>query len=80
MELKTEISGIYKDDTGALLNRNNNGLTAYKKQKALHSTVATTMREISIIKSEIKVLKNDVVEIKKLLSTIEKSSTPFVNN
>jgi hypothetical protein len=71
MELKTEISGIYKDDTGALLNRNNSGLTAYKKQKALYSTINDTVKEISIIKSEIQVLKKEVVEIKKLLSTIE---------
>lgn len=34
MEIRTEIPGLYKDETtGAIINKNNDGLSQYKRRK-----------------------------------------------
>lgn len=60
MHQKTEIPHIYRDESGALINKNNEALLAYKlkKQQTL---------KISMIENQIKNLNEDVMDIKKLL-------------
>ena len=65
MERKTEISGIYKVTEGVLINKDNEGLQAYKMRK---------QKDIKINKMEddISSLKNDMQEIKSLLRGLVK--------
>lgn len=57
---KTEVNGIYKAKNGILINKDNDGLAAYKKQKA-------AARKMSEIETELKSIKDDVTEIKEML-------------
>lgn len=65
MERKTEIPGIYKVTDGILINKDNDGLQAYKMRK---------QKDIKINKMEddISSLKNDLQEIKSLLRGLVK--------
>jgi hypothetical protein len=65
VERKTEIPGIYKVTEGVLINKDNEGLQAYKMRK---------QKDIKINKMEddISSLKNDMQEIKSLLRGLVK--------
>lgn len=59
--IKTEVQGIYRDTrNGALLNRDNEALTAYKKQKAKRLQLEQTVDR----------LENEMAEMKNVLSQI----------
>lgn len=62
--IKTEVEGIFRDtSTGALLNRDNGALNAYKKQKAKRLE----------LEKKVDKLENDISDIKgMLLQLIEK--------
>jgi hypothetical protein len=60
MVQKTEFPHIYRDDSGALINKNNEALLAYKLKKQ------QTMK-ISTIENQIKTLNEDMMDIKNLL-------------
>lgn len=62
---KTEVAGIYKVSEGVLINKDNNALAAYKKQKK-------RANEIEQMKENISELKNDITEIKELLKGLAK--------
>lgn len=64
-ELKTDIPGIYKSSEGFLINKDNNGLNAYKARKARE-------RELSEMKKEVSELKDDITEIKEMLKKVLK--------
>lgn len=60
-QIKTEIEGIVRDTTnGALLNRDNDGLTAYKKIKQKNAELEETKRKVNT-------LENDVADIKSMM-------------
>lgn len=64
MEEKTEKEGIVRDVTnGALLNRNNNALFAYKKKRQMNE-------DFMNFKHKINQIDNEIADIKKLLKTI----------
>ena len=65
MEQKTEIPGIYKVREGILINKDNDALTAYKKQKQKSMAV-------DYMQNDIAELKNDIQEIKDLLKGLIK--------
>lgn len=65
MEQKTELPGFYKVDEGLIINKDNESLTAYKKNKLKEYKVNKLQAEISS-------LKNDVSEIKEMLKRIVK--------
>ena len=55
---KTEVQGIYKERDGILINKDNEGLAAYKKQKLqanrlnkLEDALESTQKDLSEIKS-----------------------------
>lgn len=62
---KTEAYGFFKTDTGYLINKDADGLAAYKKQKA-------QLRKIQDIETDIHGLKEDMQEIKQLLRGLAK--------
>jgi hypothetical protein len=66
MEHKTDVPGIYKDTrTGALINKDNTALKAYKMRKQKEM-------KLGQIEQEISGLKNDMQEIKELLRGLVK--------
>ena len=61
MQVKTEVEGIYRDlSTGALINKDQSALEAYKKIKKKNS-------EIEEMKAKVNSLESDISEIKTLL-------------
>jgi hypothetical protein len=65
MDIKTNIPGLYRSEQGYLINKDNDGLAAYKKQKA-------AARKMAEIETELKSIKNDVTEIKQLIRELVK--------
>ncbi len=65
MYLRVEGTKLVRDTrTGAIINRDKNGLDEYlNKRRALESQ----KEEINNVKSEVKVLREDITEIKSLL-------------
>lgn len=64
VEVKTEIEGIYRDvNNGALLNKDNNALNAYKKMKQKNN-------EIEQMKSKVNSLDEEIKDVKVLLTKI----------
>jgi hypothetical protein len=59
-DVKTEAYGFYKTDQGYLINKDDEGLAAYKKQKSLQ-------KKIKLIETELGSIKDDMSEIKILL-------------
>lgn len=52
MQTKTEIPGLYKDDaTGALINKDNNALTAYKKRKEMDRRIQMIEKRLESLES-----------------------------
>ena len=62
---KTEVPGIYKERDGVLINKDDEGLKAYKQRK-LQSQKLKTFEE------ELYTLKGDIAEIKTLLKALVK--------
>lgn len=59
VEIKTEIDGIYRDvNTGALLNKNNDGLSAYKKAKQKNQELENMKETVNNLTNEIEGMKN----------------------
>lgn len=63
-ELKTEVEGIVRDTTnGALLNKDNTSLEAYKRVKKKNY-------EIEEMKTKVNSLSNEISDIKKMLGKV----------
>jgi hypothetical protein len=62
---KTDVPGIYKERDGILINKDDEGLMAYK-QKKLQS------KQMKTFENDIASLKNDMAEIKELLKGLVK--------
>ena len=64
--IKTNVEGMVKDLTsGAILNVDNSGLDAYKRQKAVLESAKSTVGRIDK-------LENDIGEIKQMLQLLLK--------
>ena len=62
----TDVTGLVKDpDSGAVLNIDNDRLSAYKKQKAL-------AKNSIVVNERLSKVENDLEEIKRLLKEIAK--------
>lgn len=64
-DVKTEVPGLYKTPEGFIINKDNNGLAAYKAKKARD-------KELDNMKEEVSSLKNDISEIKEMLKKVLK--------
>jgi hypothetical protein len=62
---KTDIPGIYKERDGILINRDEEGLIAYKKRKQQSN-------KIVFLENEINILKNDMKEMKEMIRSLTK--------
>lgn len=63
--MKTDVPGIYKERDGILINKDNEGLRAYK-QKKIQS------KKMQIFEEDLEKLKNDISEIKDMLRGLVK--------
>jgi hypothetical protein len=63
-QIKTEVEGIVRDTTnGALLNKNNDALVAYKRTKQKNA-------ELEDMKRQVNTLNSEVADVKSLLHKI----------
>lgn len=69
VDQKTEIEGIYKTSEGAVVNKDNIALRAYKDQR---SKVRQKESQINRLENDMVSLKNDMQEIKNLLKGLIK--------
>lgn len=66
MEYKTDVPGIFKNPaTGALINKDNKALDAYRKRKQKE-------QKLDMVEQDIASLKSDMQEIKELLRGLVK--------
>lgn len=65
IETKTELSGYYKSPKGYIVNKDSEGLAAYKMKRKKQT-------ELNNMKDDIDQLKNDMQEIKELLKGLVK--------
>lgn len=69
VEVKTEVEGIYRDvSTGALLNKDNDALSAYKKMKQKNNELEQMKSKVNSLDEEIKDVKNLLNQILEKLS------------
>lgn len=59
-EYRTEIPGMYKVGDGVLINKDENNLMRYKKEK-------NNLKKIRLLENDLSLLKNDISEIKQML-------------
>lgn len=64
MEIKTEIPGIYRDNSGALINKDTQALLAYKRKKELYNKVKNMEEKISFLMNEVARLNNSLESLK----------------
>ncbi len=62
---KTEVPGIYKVKKGVLINKDQESLAAYKKNKMRN-------RKLEQLEEDVQSMKNDLTEIKELLRGLAK--------
>lgn len=60
---KTDVSGIYKERDGVLINKDNEALRAYKMSKLQH-------KKTKLFEAEFESLKEDMKEIKQMLAKL----------
>ena len=60
---KTDVKGFYKVEEGIVINRDNEALQAYKKNK-------TKLREIDSMKKRMEGMEDDLSEIKNMLKKL----------
>lgn len=65
MEQKTNVPGFYKVDESLVINKDNEGLKAYKKRKIKEA-------KLNRLQHELNYLKEDLKEIKELLKGLTK--------
>lgn len=63
MEKPTTVTGLFRDDNGALINKNNDALLSYKAKKE-------QSRKLKDLEEKYKVLSNDITSIKEMLGQI----------
>jgi len=62
-DAKTDIDGLYKTSEGAVVNKDNAALTAYKRRKK-------QSQDLRDVKEDVDMLKTDMQEIKDLLKAL----------
>lgn len=62
MYFKTEVEGIVKDSSGALLNTDNGALDAYKKKKRASQTVVQLKERVDAMEAKLDQILNLLTE------------------
>ena len=65
MEQKSDVPGFYKIDESIAINKDNDALSAYKKQRVKNNRIERVIDEVES-------MKNDIQEIKQLLKGLIK--------
>lgn len=68
MDKKTDVAGIYKAEEGILINKDSDGLKAYKNRKNKEKKLDDLIK----MHSDIVNLKSDMEEIKQLLKGLSR--------
>jgi hypothetical protein len=63
MHQKTELSNIYREDSGALINKNNGALIEYKRKRQELSKMMKLEKQIETLQNEVSVLKETMQKI-----------------
>ena len=64
MQVKTDIEGLYKDqESGGLINKDNEALQAYKKRKQRLRQTQTMELRIAKLEEEVSILKDKLNEL-----------------
>lgn len=63
MELKTELNGVYRQDSGALINKNNSALMEYKRKRQ-------ELSKMNKLEKQIEELTKDVNDLKKIVENM----------
>lgn len=63
MELKTDLNGVYRQDSGALINKNNSALIEYKRKKQEASKMNKLEKQIEELLKDVNYLKEIVKNI-----------------
>lgn len=67
MEKETVVKGIFRTDTGALINKNNDALVSYKRKKE-------QSRKMQELEQKVDTINEDINDIKKMiLQLLEKN-------
>jgi peptidoglycan hydrolase CwlO-like protein len=56
--IKTEVQGIYKKSEGVLINKDDDALASYKKQKMRNKRIEKMEEDMTSLKSDIEEIKN----------------------
>jgi hypothetical protein len=62
---KTDVHGIYKERDGVLINKDDEGLFAYKRRKQ-------QLKKMDFLETEINTLKTDIAEMKEMMKEMIK--------
>jgi hypothetical protein len=65
MELKTEVDGFVKASNGALLNKDNDALIAYKAQKKRNALLLTLEKKYIELEQKVLHLENELLKTNK---------------
>jgi hypothetical protein len=65
IEIKTEVDGFVKTSTGALLNKDNDALIAYKAQKKRNALISTLEKKYQELEQKVLYLENELYKINK---------------
>lgn len=63
MEKQTTIPGIVRDDTGALLNKNNEALASYKAKKLQSKKIIQLEKSVNMLNSDICLIKEMIEKL-----------------
>ncbi len=66
IEIKTEVDGFVKTSTGALLNKDNDALIAYKAQKKRNALINTLEKKCLELEQRVLYLENEMIKINKV--------------
>jgi hypothetical protein len=62
---KTDVHGIFKERDGVLINKDDEGLIAYKRRKQ-------QLKKMDFLETEINTLKTDIAEMKEMMKEMIK--------
>jgi len=65
IEIKTDVDGFVKTSTGALLNKDNDALIAYKAQKKRNALISTLEKKYQELEQKVLYLENELYKINK---------------
>lgn len=69
---RTEVPGIYKVSEGVLINKDNEGLKAYRAKKEKDRRLDRVEKDLQALKSDFVIVRDDLTEIKELLRGLVK--------